>query len=246
MELSVKKILSAMITHIWIIILSGILLGAVGFTFAHYRIPPTYTSSMKLMVTSEDTMNNSSEITTMRRMVNTYVEMLDSRDFYKVIKDACKLDYDPAQLKSMITYTVKEDSEAFTATVVAADYDECYTIIQCLDEQVQKYVSEKYARLTITSVESPSIPAESSQTTRITMLALILGVVLSAVIIIIWSEFDVRIKSVEDLSAKYNIPVLGAVPTFDLKKRKAKGGKENHSHREDTIAEQEVTFDEKK
>ncbi|MBQ6946802.1 MAG: hypothetical protein IJN42_02045 [Clostridia bacterium] len=246
MELSVKKILRVLISYIWIIILSAILLGAAGFAYSHYCIPPTYTSSMKLMVTSEDTMNSSSEITTMRRMVNTYVEMLDSRDFYQVIKDACQLKYSPAQLKSMITYTIKEDSEAFTATVVAGSHDECSQIIQCLDDQVQKYVSEKYARLTITSVESPSSPAEHSQTKRNTMLAAILGMILSAVIIVICSEFDVRIKSVDDLSDRYKIPVLGVVPNFELKKNRSKNAKSNHSHREDTIADQEVPLDEKK
>lgn len=244
MELSVKKMLRVIIAHIWIILLSGIVLAAGGFAYSHYCIPPTYTSSMKLMVTSEDTMNNSNEITTMRRMVNTYVEMLDSRDFYKVIKEACDLNYSPAQLKSMITYTIKEDSEAFTATVVTLDYDECYKIIQCLDDQVQKYVSEKYEKLTITSVESPNAPYETSQTSRNTVLALFVGLFLSAAVVIIWSEFDVRIKSEAELSERYDIPILGTVPTFDLKKKRGKN--QPSGTREDTIADQEVTYDEKK
>ena len=244
MELSVKKMLRVIIAHIWIILLSGIVLAAGGFAYSHYCIPPTYTSSMKLMVTSEDTMNNSNEITTMRRMVNTYVEMLDSRDFYKVIKEACDLNYSPAQLKSMITYTIKEDSEAFTATVVTLDYDECYKIIQCLDDQVQKYVSEKYEKLTITSVESPNAPYETSQTSRNTVLAVFVGVLLSAAVVIIWSEFDVRIKSEAELSERYDIPILGTVPTFDLKKKRGKN--QPSGTREDTIADQEVTYDEKK
>ncbi len=246
MELSLTKILKTLFSHFWIIILSGIVLAAGSFAYSHYCIPPTYTSSMKLMVTSEGTINSASEITTMRRMVNTYVEMLDSRDFYQLIKNECKLSYSPSQLKSMITYTIKEDSEAFTATVVALDCEECSQIIQCLDEQVHKYVSEKYSRLTITSVESPSVPFESSQTKRNTILACLVGFLLSAVCIVIWSEFDVRIKSEEDLAERYGIPILGVVPTFELKKKRSKSEKSQSSHREETIADQEVTYDEKK
>ena len=243
MELSVKKIFRTLIAHVWIIILATSVLAAGGFAYAHYRIPHTFTSSMKLMVTSADAVNNTSEITTMRRMVNTYVELLDSRDFYQVIKDNCNLPYTPAQLKSMITYTVKEDSEAFSATVVAYTREDCSKIIQCLDEQVQQYVSAKYTRLTITSVESPSEPAESSKTVKMAILAALLGAILSAAGIIIYSEFDVRVKSEHELSERYNIPVLGTVPTFDLKKKRSKNS--DRSHREDTIAEQEVDIDEK-
>lgn len=245
MELTASKIVKVIFSHIWIILICAILLGAAGYAYSHYYIPPTYTSSMKLMVTSQDTMSNYSEITTMRRMVNTYVEMLDSRDFYQIIKEECDLNYSSSQLKSMITYTTKEDSEAFTATVVTLDPDECSKIIQCLDEQVHKYVSQKYNKLTITSVESPNTPYKTSNTVRNAVLAFLAGLMLSAAAVVIWNEFDVRIKSEEDLRARYNIPVLGVVPTFDLKKKHS-GKKNNHSHREDTIADQEVTLDEKK
>ncbi len=245
MELTASKIFKVIFSHIWIILLCAILLGGAGYAYSHYNIPPTYTSSMKLMVTSQDSVSNYSEITAMRRMVNTYVEMLDSRDFYDVIRKECDLNYSASQLKSMITYTTKEDSEAFTATVVTLDPNECSKIIQCLDEQVHKYVSQKYNKLTITSVESPNTPYKSSNTMRNAVVAFLAGMMLSAAIIVIWNEFDVRIKAEEDLRARYNIPILGVVPTFDLKKKHS-AKNDNHSHREDTIADQEVTFDEKK
>ena len=142
MELSATKILKTIFSHIWIILICAILFGVGGYAYSHYCIPPTYTSSMKLMVSSEDTVTSYNEITAMRRMVNTYVEMLDSRDFYQLVKDDCELSYSPSQLKSMITFTTKEDSEAFTATVVAASSEECFKIIHSLDEQAGQYVSE--------------------------------------------------------------------------------------------------------
>lgn len=245
MELSAKKIFNTLISNVWIIVLSGILLAAAGYAYSYYCVIPYYTTSMKLMVTTEGTITTSSELSAMRRMVNTYVEMLDSRDFYKIIKEAADLDYSPAQLKGMITFTVKEDSEAFTVTVVTADAEECTKIIKCLNEQAHKYVNEKYEGLTITSVESPSTPATTSHTKRNTILSFALGLMLASAFIIIWSEFDSRVKSEEDLTSRYNIPVLGSVPAFDLKKKKKSSQDTTHSHRESTIADQGVTYDEK-
>ena len=219
MELSATKILKTLLTHIWIIILCAVLCGVGGYAYSHYNIPPTYTSSMKMMVSSAETITSYSEITAMRRMVNTYVEMLDSRDFYQLIKEDCSLDYTPAQLKNMITFITKEDSEAFTVTVVAASSEECSTIIHSLDSLSGQYVSEKYNQLIITAVESPSTPSESSSTKRNAVLAFLVGMLLSAAIIIICNEFDTRVKSEEDLWQRYDIPILGVVPTFDVKKK---------------------------
>ncbi len=238
MELSASKIFKVIFSHIWIIILTAVVFAAAGFAYSHYRIPPTYTSSMKLMVTSEDTLTSPNEITAMIRMVNTYVEMLDSRDFYELVKEDCQLRYSPAALKSMITYTIKEDSEAFTVTVVAGSAEECSTIINSLDEQAHKYVREKYNKLTITSVESPSVPYESSSTNRNTILAFLIGFVLSCAIVFIWNELDVRIKSEEDLGERYDIPILGVVPTFEVKKKHRK-----NAVKEVVAAEQEVNHE---
>lgn len=240
MEFSLAKIVKAIIANLWIIMLSAFLLGGIGFAYSRFYIPPTYTSSMKMMVTSEEAITNYTEITAMRRMVNTYIEMLNSRDFYQEVKKECDLEYSATQLQSMVSFTPKEDSEAFTAKVVANTPEECYKIINCIDALATEYVANKYNKLYITTVESPNVPYRSSRTPRNTALAFLIGLFFSSVVIIIIHELDTRIKSEKDLTSRYDYPILGIVPSFNSK------SKSQNAKRQIVTATTEVKSDEKK
>lgn len=222
MEITFSKIFKIILSHLLVILLCAVLFGAAGYAYTKYTVEPSYSSSMKLMVVSTKQNENSvSDISAMRRIVNTYVEMLDSRDFYELIKEDCGYPYSPNELKSMITFTTKEESEAFNVTVIAPTEKECWTLINSLDKQSQQYIGNKYTQLTITAVESPDRPVQNPiHTVRNAVLMFLFGFVLMTVIFIIINETDVRIHSEKELAGRYELPILGVVPNFDVKKQR--------------------------
>ena len=50
------------------------------------------------------------------------------------------------------------------------------------------------------------------------------GILLAALYAVLREFLDVRIKGAEDLSGKYDIPVLGSVPEFEISSKKKKAG----------------------
>lgn len=223
MEINFSKIFKIIVSRLLIIVLTAVLFGAAGYAITVYTVKPSYSSGMKLMVISPDGVNTYNEISTMRRMVNTYVELLDSRDFYEIIKEKSGLSYAPQTLKSMITYTTKDESEAFNVSVVAPTKEECAKLIETLDKQSQEYIGKKYSQLTITAVESPSEPVEKSNgLVRNVILMFIGGFVVATLLFTAINEFDVRVHSEEELTEHYDLPILGVVPNFEVKKRRVK------------------------
>lgn len=233
MEISITKLFRIFKSGILIIILISILFAAAGFAYTKYCTQPTYSSSMKLMLISESGVSNYTDITLVRRLVNTYIQMLDSRDYYEHIKKDLPYDLSAAQIKKMISYVSNDDSEAFSVTVTTLDPDQCSAIISIINKTAADYIIQKYDKVVIETIESPNVPAQSpSNTLRNTLLGFILGALISFGCLFLKSECDTRIKSEAEFHEQYDLPILGTVPDFTVKKKSFKKAKSDTTERE--------------
>ena len=57
------------------------------------------------------------------------------------------------------------------------------------------------------------------------LLGAVAGLLIAAAYVILRDLLDVRIKSAEELSQRYDVPVLGSIPAFTTGKRSAAGKK---------------------
>ncbi|MCD7796444.1 MAG: hypothetical protein LUG95_02150 [Clostridiales bacterium] len=70
------------------------------------------------------------------------------------------------------------------------------------------------------SVEDTALKATSSQSlgyTKKCAISFAVGAVVAAAYIILRDLIDVRIKTSEELTERYDIPVLGTIPEFEFK-----------------------------
>lgn len=213
MELSIVKLLQILYKRIVLLVIVAVFGAALAFTYTLTFVKPQYVSTIKLMVSSESGTQGRQDIETLIRLVNSYVEMLDSRDFYEQLAAESQLDISAETVARRISFKINEDSEVFQAQVTSPSPEECevliYTLVSCAPHRVERI----FHGVSLEVIESPNEPTATS--TRL-LFTTALGAVLSAAIcgiIILMSEyFDTRCKDTETLIDRYNLPVLGSVP----------------------------------
>ena len=210
---SVLKIAKNILAHLWMLILFAV----IGFVGAYiFANAPYYTATSEMMVvSSEGSQINVGDITTFRRVINSYVKWLNTNDFYQSVIDESGLDLDPSVIESMVTYTTDEDSEVFEVTVTASSVETCKIISDSVETMIPRYLNGKYSRVAIHVLDGAGTPYVSTNNSIGTAaIGAAIGLIIAVVIVVIWEVFDVRIKSEEDLAKKYKYPILGTIPEF--------------------------------
>ena len=132
----------------------------------------------------------------------------------------------PDTLKGAIRFSeIVEDTSVFYVHVYASDP----TLAQNIAIAVQKAAPERVqacaedARLVVLS--EPVLPSapDSPSIVKNTAIGFLFGVILSLAVVILREMMDNRIKSSEEISQIFRLPVFGVVPDFSA--GEGKGGK---------------------
>ena len=211
--LSLNRLWRVLRDHFLWVLLAAIVCGAAGFAYASYMIKPVYTASTKVMVSSKS--GGSTDISTMIRLVNSYVELLNSRDFYGQIADRLGSGYTAALVGSAVNYNIKEDSEVFRVSVTTGSAESCRRIIDELVLCMPGRIEETFSNVSMRIVESPGNPKMSAANrVKYAAAGLAGGAALCYGIFLLLEFFDVRCKEANAVASRYGFPLLGSIPSI--------------------------------
>ena len=209
--------------RIWIIVLSGLWTGVIGFLIAVFLIAPTYSSHVKLYVNNSSfSLGNTSfsisasELTAAQGLVKTYGNILDSRSTYERVIEKAEVDYTWKELSKMVKYSPSNGTEIMMVTVTCEDPYEASKIANTIAEVLPARISEIIdgASMEIVDPAIPELQKVAPSITRYTVIGFMLGVLISAVVIIIFALLDDAIHDEEYLFRTYDYPILGKVPNL--------------------------------
>ncbi len=228
-EISLNELLSIFLKRIWFIVFFTIISAVLGFLISNYVIPPQYISSTTLYVQGNDKQgsNDKQSLTDLQyreRIINTYVVILSSDDFLSMVTDQIGLDYTPTKIKQMTTIKGIPNTEVFEIKVKNADPIHAQIIAQKIAELAPEEISRVVNSGKVEVISTAKIPTKpaSPNIPKNTAISLMLGFVLSLLLAYLLSLFDATVKASEELTKRYNLPVLGTIPDFDVKSRGAK------------------------
>jgi capsular polysaccharide biosynthesis protein len=95
-----------------------------------------------------------------------------------------------------------------------------YEIATQLETTVPEMMKTTNNGLVQASVEDKAIKAASAGSlgyTKKVAIGAIAGLILAGAYIVLRNLLDIRVKTEEELIEKYNIPVLGSIPNFEIK-----------------------------
>jgi capsular polysaccharide biosynthesis protein len=246
-DANLQKILFALIRK-WKVLVVAIVLGALlGYFYTANFTTLTYTSSVEFLAYAVDSQqefsdsstsssnsdavrtSNTSKMNYAMKMLDTYIEIMNTNEFdTKVANDLNKrinANHSASTIKSAMNITSVEETAMFKITVTTSSPDLSYEIAKQLETTVPDMMKSTNNGLVNASVEDKAIKAASAGSlgyAKKMSIGALAGFVLAAVYIVLRNLLDVRVKNDEELIEKYNIPVLGSIPSFEVRSSSSK------------------------
>ena len=207
--------------RVWIIILAGVLVAALGLVISSFVITPTYSSSVMLYVNNSSfSLGNtsfsisSSEITAAQSLVKTYSEILKNRTTLNMVIDKTGVPYTYKELTKMISAAPANETEIMRVTVVSTDPYEAAEIANCIAEILPKRISGIIDGATMEVVDSavPNLEKIAPSRTTYTLVGFAIGVLLAVISLVIAAMMDDTIHDEEYILNNCEYPMLAKIP----------------------------------
>jgi len=219
-EISFEELFGILLKNKFFIIFFAILGLLVSFLVTSFLIPKKYESSVKLYVYSPTAEQPSQELNALnhaQKVVLTYIQMLDARAFYDEIIDETGLNYTPEQMEKMIEVSALNNTEVFQAVVTTTSPEDSEAIARAVSNIAPGRIQNLHETAQLKIVDPAILAIEPSSPNLMLnlVIGLFLGLAVSFVIVFLKHILDVTIYNEEDISDRYGIPVLAAIPDFE-------------------------------
>ncbi len=183
-----------------------------------------YTENTDDVLTQEITNVNLNTIMARQALVQTYAEVLTSNVFLKKVAQESGLGYTHDQLLGMITMSSKNETEILVISVKSADPQHAYIIAQTITNLASEQVSSVVRGGSVKILDEPEYPnsPSSPNVSRNTMVGMLLGFMISAIVVVMIEMLDNKVKNAEQISEQFQYPVLGEIPYFAATDKKTK------------------------
>lgn len=226
---SSKEVFSIDLLHIvkslwhraWVIVIAGVLAAAIGFSFASFVLPPQYSSSIMLYVNNSSVSVGGlsispSEISAAQSLVKTYIVLLQNRTTLERVIKKAEVSYTYEDLSEMIEASAVNDTEVMQITVITDDPYRSAKIANAIAEVLPARIDEIIEGSTMEVVDSATINRQkvSPSIMKYTVLGMLGGVLLSALILSVFAIMDDTIHDEDFILQNYEYPILAKVPNL--------------------------------
>lgn len=217
-EIDLREFGRALAKRVWVILLCAAVLGAAMLIYTVNFVTPQYTATATFYVNNNAQSNgqsvSSTDLAVALRLVNSYVDLIDSNTVLNSVIEGSGLDMTAGQIRSMLRAQTGDDTEIFQITVTTPNprmsADVANAVATYAPEAISKIIDGSNAKV-VDFAEIPGAPSSPNYVTN-TVLGALLGAVLAVIFVFVQMRLDVRIKSEEDLQKISAAPVLGVVP----------------------------------
>lgn len=221
MELSILDILSILLKRMWIILLSAVVGMSGAFIISVFLISPTYTSYCVMYVNPNQTEQNQAgtynELQYAQKLVNSYLVILQNSVFLDQVAEKSGLGYSAGQIREMISLSSINNTEFFEVKIAAPSAQDAYELVGKIAELAPAEITRIKEADSVKIVSPATLPeAPSAPNVMVnTVIGVMVGLIFSAAAAVLIEVLDTRIKSEDDLSRHYTLPILGSIPKYE-------------------------------
>ena len=217
-EIDLKELFFVFWGKLWIILLSGIVLGIAAYLYTSMMITPQYASDGTVYILTRS--NSNQQVTT--GDLNMSAQL--TSDFEELIISHTVLDEVIEDLKNKITVKNRTDTRILQITVTDPDPLMAKAIVDKVIEissQKIKSIMDIEAVNLVDEGTLSSSPVSPSYKKNVLIGALI-GIVITSAIVIIMYILDDKIHTGEDIEKYLGLSVLGVIPEVSDEKKKTR------------------------
>lgn len=223
-ELDLMEVLLILIKKIWIILACTVAVGLGAFLISRFLITPQYTASISMYVYNgekrTDQLITASDLSTSQKLVQTYIVVLTSNTVLERVSSQLDHAYTTDELRDMIEASSISDTEAFGVTVTNPDPAAAQKIANTIAEFAPDEIIRVVKAGGVEVIDYAVLPDKPSSphSMRNGAIGALLGLVLSSLLVVVLALLDTTIRSEEDLTNKFDLPVLGVIPSLTANK----------------------------
>lgn len=248
---NVQKTVKLLLSKWKILVVLALIGSLCAYVYTAKFVAPTYTSSVEFLATATDIseemgtsdsnktddsirIDETSKMNYAMKMISTYLEIFQTNEFCNDVASDLNQKYNTSlssdDIKKSIQAEAVEDTAMFKMIVTTTNPELSFQIAHQLEESIPNQMKESNNGLVKASVEDKAVKATTATSRNYPkncLIGLAAGLVLACLYIILRDLFDIRVKSSSDLSERYEIPVLGSIPDFDIKTSDKKARRDN-------------------
>lgn len=236
-ELNFADLLAVLKKCIVYVIVVAVVFAIGAFCFCSFIATPTYQAKVSFISTNSgfasyeqdmDTVTSKisgTDVSASLQLMSTYVDLLNSRELYSLVKEDIGLDYSESEIKSMVMVEARSQESLFIdITVTSTNPEHAIKIADSIYKLGGEYMASQitYAYIKAVDDSGNKVTQNYPNTPFTVFVAAVLGGCIVFVIAVIISLMDRAIKGEKDFSDHYDIPILGNIPNFNVAARKEK------------------------
>ena len=218
-EIDLLRLLGALWHHVWIIVASILVCGALVFAVTFFLVTPQYTSTAMMYVNNSSfsvgsTSVSLTDLNASKSLVDTYLVILRTRYTLNEVIQRAGVDLTYEDLYEKITADSVDNTEVFSISVTDPDPQLATRIANTITEVLPERVSDIIDGSSARTVDFAVVPAKKSSpnVTRNTAIGMLVGLVLSCGAICVLELMDDQIRSDEFLTESFGYSMLAIVP----------------------------------
>ena len=227
LEIDLWKLLLLYLRRWRLILLCGLAAAVVALVYTANFITPLYRASVTVYVNSVKANQqvdyiSASNLATSQQLVNTYVNIIRSDTVLEKVVENAGLGYTAAQIRGMMTAAQVDETELFTVFISHPDPEMAAKIANAVANVAPGEIEEFVEGSSTKIIDYAKVPTSryTPSYRKNTLLGGIVGVFLALLYVTLLYLLDVRIKSEEDLTQLFDLPMLGQIPAFEENDRK--------------------------
>lgn len=236
-NITIQKILGILLHRLPMILMAGVLGGLVFFVYTSFAIKPVYSTSAMIYIqnygkqsdqnatddkqaasagagTSESIQSNNavaqkifnSDLAGSAALASNCITLFNNSNDITRYYDGCS-----------VSMSTEQDTFYITIQVSGKDPVKCANVANIVAEKCAPVFHSHfpYGRIgTIREAGTPSSPISPNKVQN-TLIGVVVGIILACVVAIVMELIDTTIKSDDDLSALYKVPVFAEIPDFE-------------------------------
>ncbi len=221
MEINFRDFFLLMLYRIPVLIL-GVVIGFASF-FAYTKVTevPQYTCEVTMIVNAApDTIATSGTIAASQQLTKAYIGIMKDLSFAeKIIKRLPDdINYTANSIRRSMRMEAVDETQILAVEVTTASATDSYEIARVIEQIapniLRQYFDDTGSIVVLNSAKKPTEPKASNIMVN-SALGAVIGLVLSACIVLMIAKLDKRIRTEEDIRHCTNYPILGTISTVE-------------------------------
>ena len=211
-ELNIKDFFKYYIKKVWVIILITIVTVIGGLIYSVAIKTPMYKSTTSVILASNQTITQS-DLTLYQKLINTYTQIVTSKNVLNHTISDLNLKYSYEDLKSHVSVNAVTDTEIIKIAVSDKDASQAKSISDAIAKNFKDEVVNIYNLTNVSILDRAEIASEPYNYNLVKegIIYFVVGLFVGSLVVFVIYYFDKNIKNKEEVESKINLPIMGSV-----------------------------------